>query len=421
MTLALLGIYFAWNVIAWAGQPARETFDSYRYLGDWGLDFTSIFEPLNGGIATSLLYAPLANATAISFTQVLISAVAWAILAIAVLHRLPDLWTGWALAIAVLIISLQSVFWSSHFAIGAESLVFSAAVAWLASAVWLTSQSAPGTSAVIATLAGLMLVAITRPQAMLALIPIQIAMLIWWSQRERHPRTLIYALPAILPIAAFSLFRVWQVSQHDRWAFRYALHNLVDKPPSFRAYALERMPPCDAIPAALNGQAPWNDVLALEGPMINQCPETYLWFQSGAASVWNWVPAVPGASLSNFIDVAWSIALIRWNELRALPGILDSAVMPNSNPWLFMAFCLIVGVTLALLTGRRPRLSPWGILGAVTVLGCVFTYTFLVWAADGVDHGRHVYPFLPLFGVAALLMPSMMWAVSGTGVKRKSD
>lgn len=414
---AIIAIYVGWNLIAWAGQPASETFDSYRYLGDWGLNFTAIFDPLNGGVATSLLYAVTPDPTLISLMQVLISSVVWSLLALAILHRLTGSWLGWVLTIATLAISMQSVFWSSHFAIGAESLVFSAAVAWLTSIVWLTSQSAPATSGVIATIAGMACIAATRPQAMLALIPIQIVIWIWWSRREHHLKTLNYALPALVPLAMYALFRVWQISQHDRWPFRYALHNLVDKEPSFRAYVLERMPSCEAIPAALNGPAPWTDVLALDNSMISQCPDTYLWFQSGATSVWNWVPAVPFAAIRNFLDVAPDFTLIRWNELTAWQTNLDGLLIPSSNPWLFAILSLVAGIGLALAAGIRPRMTWSGALGVAVIVLCVIGYVFIVWAADGVDHGRHVFPVLPLVGVAALIFPGVI-SFTPSGRKR---
>lgn len=404
----LIVSYVAWNLIAWGGQPAQETFDSYRYLGDWGLNFVAIFEPLNGGIATSLLYAVFPDPTAISLTQVLVSAIAWSLLALSVLYRLAGRWTAWVLAVVVLLISMHSVFWSAHFAVGAESLVLSAAVAWLASLVWVAAQTAPGVGSVLTMLLALFMIGLTRPQAFLALIPVQVVFLIWWARRERHSRVLSYAIPALLPMAAFAAYRVWQVSQHDRWPFRYALHNLVDKPPSFRTYALERIPDCAAIPAALNGAAPWNDVLALEGTLASQCPDTYLWFQSDAISVWNWVPSMPLETVRNFIDVMPALQLSRWNEILALPAGLDNAVMPNSNPWIYALSSLLVGIALALLGGIRPHVTWLSIAGSAIVVACAIGFVFLVWAADGVDHGRHVFPILPVVGVAALLMPSVI-------------
>ena len=404
----LIAAYATWNVVAWRGQPAIETFDSYRYVSPGDFNLMAIFEPLNGGFATSLLYALASEPTAISLLQVLIAVTAWSLLALAIVHRLTGSWIGWLLAVLVLLISMQSVFWSSHFALASESLAFSATVAWLASIVWLTSRHGSGTGAIVAVTLGMALMAATRPQAMLTLIPVQLVVLMWWARRESRPRALIPSVAALVPIAAFALYRVWQVSQHDRWPFRYALHNLVDKEPSFRAYALERMPPCEAIPAALGGPSPWNDVLALDNTMINVCPDTYLWFQSGATSVWNWVPAIPGATLQNFIDILPTLTLIRWNDISAWPAQLDAALMPALNPWIFLIGCLALGIVLAWLAGVRPRITMLGTLGVLIASASAASYVFLVWAADGVDHGRHVLPVLPLVGIAALVLPSVI-------------
>lgn len=398
--------YVLWNLVAWGNQPAQETFDTYRYFGDWGWNLGAIFEPLNGGFAASLLYVIAPNPTLISLLQVVIAVVVWSLLALAIVHRLHGTWVAWALAIATLLTSLQSIFWSTHFALASESLAFSAAVMWLASIVWLTSREGTGTGPLIGLTLAMTLMAATRPQAMLALLPVQIVILTWWTRRESQTRSLRFAIPALIPIAGFALFRVWQISQHDRWPFRYALHNLVDKEPSFRAYALERMPPCEAIPAALSGPAPWNEVLALDGTMINTCPETYLWFQSNATSVWTWVPAIPGDAIRNFLDVLPGTSLIRWNEIVGLPTSVDFALMPNSNPWVFIGLCLLIGIGLAIAAGVRPVVTPLALLGVIVSVMSVLGYVFLVWAADGVDFGRHVFPVLPLLGVAALIMPS---------------
>ena len=404
----LLGSYLALSLVFWAGQPAQENFDSYRYLGDWGWSLPEIFEPLNGGFATSLLYVALPDASAISLSQVILSAGAWAFLAFAVMRRLSPSWAAWVLAIGLLLLSWHSVFWSSHFAIASESLVFSAVVAWLGAVVFLAGSSSPGRLALTLLILTLVGVAVTRPQAMLLLIPAQVVVLIWWNRREHQSRGLWIGLAALLPTAAWSAFRVFQVSQHDRWPFRYALHNLVEKEPSFRAYALERMPQCDAVTAALAGPQPWDDVLALDNSMINVCPETYVWFQSSATSVFTWVREIPIETLANFIAVVPNIALVRWTEDRVLPDAIDQALMPRLNPWIFLIACFVVGSLLAIAAHVRPRVTPLAVFGTLIVILSVLGYVFAVWAADGRDLGRHVYPLLPLAGIAALTMPSVI-------------
>jgi len=407
-TVTLIAGYTILSLIFWAGRPAEVNFDSYRYLGELGWNFQAIFEPLNGGFATSLLYVIVPDPTAISLTQILISVLAWSFLAVAIVRRLAGTWVAWVLSALTLLISFQSIFWSQHFAIASESLVFSAVVFWLAAIVFLAGSSAPGSASLAAITLGILAIAITRPQAMLVLIPVQIVVLLWWSRREQSFSSLKYTLPALLPIAAFALFRVYQVSQHDRWPFRYALHNLVDKSPSFRQYALERMPPCEPINAALDGPQPWNDVLAFDGTMISLCPDTYLWFKSDAISVFNWVPEIPGAAIANFIAVLPGLTLLRWTDAMPLPALIDQLLMLNLNPWWFLLACLFIGVILAAAAGVRPRITPLGIAGLLVTSASVVGYVFAVWAADGVDFGRHVYPILPFIGLALFIMPAVL-------------
>lgn len=407
-TVVLIAGYTILSLILWAGRPAEENFDSYRYLGDWGWEFWAILNPLNGGVATNVLYALAPDPQAISLLQVLISIAAWSLLAWAIVRRLAGSWVAWALSSLTLLVSFQSIFWSQHFAIASESLVFSAVVFWLAAIVLLAGTSEPGYMSVAALTLGMLAIAATRPQAMLVLIPVQVVILLWWTRRERNFRSLTFALPALLPIAAFALFRVYQVSQHDRWPFRYALHNLVDKGPSFREYALDRMPPCEPVTAALNGPQPWTDVLALDNTMINVCPETYMWFKSDAISVFTWVPEIPGAALANFMTALPGLTLARWTDVMALPSGVDAALMPNLNPWWFLAVSLVSGVILAAAAGVRPRITLFSVIGVVIVLGSAFAYVFAVWAADGVDFGRHVFPVIPFIALAALIMPAVI-------------
>lgn len=406
--IALLGLYTALSLLLWAGRPAESNFDSYRYLGDWGWQLWSILDPLNGGFATSLLYVIVPDQTAIGAIQVLIAVAAWGFLAFAIVRRLTGAWVGWLLAILVLTISLHSVFWSSHVALASESLAFSAAVFWLGAVVFLAGSGKPGGLALTLLTVGIAAIAITRPQAMLVLVPAQVVVLLWWTRRERRFTGLYAALPLLLAITAWSLFRVYQVSQHDRWPFRYALHNLVDKEPSFRAYVLERMPACEPIPAALNGPQPWNDVLALDNAMINLCPETYVWFRSDATSTLTWISEIPFQALSNFFQVVPSLTLVRWTDAKALPTMIDEGVLPSLNPWPFIIVALALGIAAMALSGAKPRVTVLSALGTIVAVVAALAYVFAVWAADGVDFGRHVYPIIPLIGVAALVLPATM-------------
>ena len=250
--------------------------------------------------------------------------------------------------------------------------------------------------------------AFTRPQAMLAVLPIQLVILVWWSRREHSRLPGVATGLALLPIAAFAGVRVWQIMNHDRWPFRYALANLVDKTDAFRAYALDRMPACDLVPAALNGPAPWHDTPALENTMMNACPETYLWFHSDATSAVTWTLAIPKDAIANFLQVMPHLSLVSWNDQSALPPWLFDIILPGRNPWPLLVISLIAGFALAALGGRQVRVTAFSVIGlSISVLSIVGVL-FGIWASDGVDLGRHVYPIIPLISVAALVLPATM-------------
>ena len=160
---ALIVGYIVLGLTLWRAQPASETFDSYRYFVDGEFSWEAVFEPLNGGIATPFTYAIVHDPTAIALVQVFMSAVAWSLLALAVLHRLRGFWTGWVIAVLVLLFSLEPVVWSSHFALASESLMFTAAALWLAFILWLAGAHHGRALPLVATTAAMAGLALTRP------------------------------------------------------------------------------------------------------------------------------------------------------------------------------------------------------------------------------------------------------------------
>ncbi len=400
--------YVAYTAWAWAGAPAVMTDDSYRYFGARWLDFSGVLEPLNGGVATALLFALIHEPVLIAGVQVLAFAAASSLLALAVVVRLRGHWTGWLLAIGVLVISLMPVFWSSHLALASESLMFTAANLWLASVVWLTTARRGEAGPLVANAAAIALLALVRPQAMLALVPAQIVILVWWGRYERSGRAAFAAMTTMVPFAAFAAYRVWQVADHDRWPFRYALHNLVAKDSSFRDYALARMPQCELVTAGLSGPTPWPSTMALETDLPSACPETFLWFASDATLASTWVREIPSQALSGFAADLPGLTLLRWTQDTALPRQLDGFLMPGPSPWLLILAALATGALLAAFAGVRPRVTFRAVIGLCLALVPIIAFVFTVWAVDGLDFGRHVFPFLPLAAVAALVLPATM-------------
>jgi len=198
------------------------------------------------------------------------------------------------------------------------------------------------------------------------------------------------------------------LQQVDLFMYRYAINNLIGKNLSFRVYALERMPTCDAIPAALNGPAPWNEMQALGENLMNVCPETWIWFRGPEVAMQQWITAMPMETAYNFIAVMPGIVTPFYGQFFAMPDWISLVVMNRNYPWLWTIGYLAIGIGLAWAMRVRIRWTVGSVLGGILAAGSMLAYLVVVWAADGYDVERHVFPFLPLVAVAALVLPGTL-------------
>lgn len=402
-TAVLLAVYVLVNIATWWGTAAVTTWDSPRYNGG------DIFLFLNPGIPPTILFSAFPDANAATFVQVVLYAAAWSSLAGALLASLRSTWIKWPLAVLVLVMSLTTPLWSWNLVVGSEGLTVIAMVAWISTFVWMAASSR--TSALAWNFLAASALLITRPQALIFVLPIQFVATVWWMRREQRSlftmRGVLAGLGIVLIASTgWATYRILLLANDDVYSFRYALHNLVEKTPSFREYVLNEAPPCEAIPAALNGPQPWTDVIAFDNTLISLCPETFIWFKSDAVSPQSWILYDPAAAVINFRDVMWGIALPVGTEKSALPGVLDDALLPGHNLWLPTGVALLVGLGLGALGRVRYSLTPLGITGVVVVVASIGTYLFAVWAADGYDVIRHMVPVTPLLPIAALALPA---------------
>jgi hypothetical protein len=161
-------------------------------------------------------------------------------------------------------------------------------------------------------------------------------------------------------------------------------------------------------PAARNGAAPWNDVHALESMLLNSCPETWVWFNSSKASVQSWVSADPVAAVMDFLGSMTRVQLSVMSEGRAMPEWLSNAIINPTEPWLWMAIYLILGMSAAWIAGVRPRFTALSVLGVGASVLSPLAFLFAMWASDGYDISRHIYPALPFIGLALLIFPNVI-------------
>jgi hypothetical protein len=249
---------------------------------------------------------------------------------------------------------------------------------------------------------------ITRPQLLIVVIPAQFIFLLWESRRSGTWKVSGIGVGILAFFGALGGYRLLQLSSDDNYQYGYTIHNFVEKTPSFRAYALENMPACQPLVDALNGPAPWNDVLEISRNMVAICPETWFWFNTDAARFSSWVFEIPGASWSNFMAVIPALFFLAMTSGMAMPEWLSNIVLAPDQLWLWSGSYAVIGVVIALLAQRSLRDSLWGLISAALLALSGVIYLFVIWGADGYDLSRHIYPYVPFIGIALLaLIPTV--------------
>mgnify|MGYP001057528028 CR=1 FL=1 len=163
--------YVAWNLIVWNLSEPVDSYDTIRY-------FQPLSDTLNPGIVVNSIYLTLNSGTLITFAQVAIATAAWVLLALAILVRLRWTSVAWFMTIIVLLFSLTNPIWSWHMLTYTESLTNSALVFWFASIVWLTARSSSASKSLIPLSIAATLIALTRPQLLIFVLPTQLVILI---------------------------------------------------------------------------------------------------------------------------------------------------------------------------------------------------------------------------------------------------
>ena len=392
--------YAAWNLTAWYITEPQDSYDTYRY-------FQPLSEPLNPGIIVNSIYLTLESNTLITLAQVLLATAAWVFFTVAVLIRLNWRTAGWVMATVMLLFSLTQPIWSWHMLTYSESLTNTALVFWLGSIAWLTARSQSALKSLIPFSVAASLIALTRPQLLIFVLPTQLVILTWWWRSNRRLIPAIGAVISILPFMAFAVYRVQLVTEISLFKMRYALNNLVGKNDSFREYALAEMPPCDLVPQALNGPAPWNDTQALGDPMINACPETWVWFRSDAVNIQTWMLARPSATLAEFATQVNNVVLSLAPQAMAMPTFLSQLLLNTNAPLIWAVGYLIAGILFATLVGARPKVTPLSVIGLAVIALSVFTHLLFVWGADGDSVERHLFPVIHMIAIALLVFPGV--------------
>jgi len=395
-------IYFAWNVIAASIHGMQDSYDTSRYYG-------GVFDIQNPGISTTLLFTIVREPTWIMFALILLSCIAWLALTWMVVLRLHFSPVRWILGGLLLLISMSTPIWSWNTVLLSESLTQTSVVIWLATIIWMMGSGGSYRVQIISSTLAACFVIITRPQFLMIIVPAHIIFLFWRARRPSGEWTIsISAALATILFGSWGVYRLLQLASDDLYQYRYAIHNFVDKTPSFRAYALENMPTCKPLEEALLGPAPWTDVLAISRDMIPLCPETWLWFNSPDSRFSNWVLEIPAESWGNFVAVIFGLTFFAMSSGWAMPAQFSDLILSPQQLWLWTGLYAALGLILALIARRHLGVSALGILATIALTASSFAFLFTVWGADGYDLSRHIYPFIPFVGIALLaLIPTV--------------
>lgn len=388
----LFAVYAVVNGIAWWLASPQEFGDTYRYFGSALLDIQ------NPGITPVFLYTTVGSPEALTAIQVGLQTLAFIWLAVEVRRSIPSRVLGNVVAVLLLVGSLLPTVWSWTQLLGSESLTIAAAVAWGAAVLHFLRTSAWGSVAVLSITTALLLV--TRP--MLAGVVLAATLLIVLARWRAGRAQVMVIGGAALAFSIYAVARLQLLSSDPTFRVRYAIGNFIDKGPSFRGYAVERMPACEPLVAAVNGPAPWDDGWKFQGTLGETCPETFLWMRSSATSTTSWVPAAPQEAWANFVGIVRDLGYVGYTPWSGIPGV---GTVPGMDlpVWQLSLAALLMGLVLTLAIGRL-RWSWTAALSSLVLLAAVVTTAFVVWSADGIEHSRHMQPLTSLLPFAALAL-----------------
>lgn len=374
-----------------------ETFpDSNRYFSP-----TSIFSLENAGIFYSIFVRAVDDFPGITFSQILFSTFSWLLLSFSVL-RLFSGWIGMLCATGTLFIALQESVtnWNNLFL--SESVAISMAALWLASILLLLKPSHNRVLLTyqlsIFTLTSFLLI-LNRPQAIILVFPIGIALVI----ANRKPVGKVSASIvtfSLIAIAIGASWRLFMIAKNSPFATSYTQH-LLEFRIGFTQYALQK---AGCSPISNVSQNSFADIM-------NYCPNLEKLVAENKLSFMSWTFAQPNEALASFLK--WLLSEAEYMNYSSAPtvlnGYLANQVLGVGFPFLtivglYVAFAVIVTFLSLILQKIGFSLTRfWFVLG---FFGLLFTYVFVAWGVDGIEMSRHTLPVLiivPLVIVGGIL------------------
>jgi hypothetical protein len=394
VAVAVAALYLLWNLVAWFISEPVEMGDTYRYFG------FLIFDPQNPGITTSFLYHSVEDPRLITLIQVALATCAFLLLAWVVATQTKWRVSGMVSSALVLLISMTVPFWSWQTLLATEGLTLSFSIFWLAAIIFSFNQERSPAILITALSVSATLLLLVRPQFVVLVLPASLLLAFALSRRTRSLPVLLAVIVGALPAIGFSVWRLLDLMGDKGYSYIYTMHNYVDKTTTFRAYADARMPTCEPLTAAINGPAPWTDMMAIRDQLISLCPETYLWLKNGPVSVISWTAQLPAESLSAATRAMSDMIITPYSPMTAIPNEVSSLLIPEIPSWIWLAGAWLIGIALAVLAGYHRKPSAITVISSLVMAASFAFLIYFTWASDGIELARHQVPWL-LFAIAA--------------------
>ena len=338
----------------------------------------------------------------IVWTQTLVSAIAWVVLAYAVRCTLRDHAVAFFGFVAVLLFGLSTNIVQWDFVIGTESLSVALAVLLIAALLWfVTAPSLRRAASVIAI--AVFFLAIRDPNGLLLAFGAVCLALWWWQRREAAIAAVAIAMVVLGVMTAAGSSAGHRFDEPLRDILGYRLFTSADATAFFRSHGL---PLSDREIARVRGQC-WGPT-PRTGCVVVHDPAVFRWLERNGTKVYaEYLARHPHSTLADPVtNTAWIVgnvtpigAFERFGSplTRGVERWLTPTRQLVLWPMTFLAAALLIWLW------RRERASRASVALTGVLLVSLIPHMFVLWNGDAIEQMRHALTVAIILRIAILL------------------
>jgi hypothetical protein len=338
----------------------------------------------------------------IVWTQTVVSAIAWTVLAYAVRSTLRNRAVAFVGFIAVLLFGLSTNVVQWDFVIGTESLSVALAVLLIAALLWFAaSPTRPRAIAVIAV--AVFFSAIRDPNGLLLVFGAVCVALWWWRRRDATIGAVAIAMVVLGAITSLGSSAGHRFDEPLRDILGYRVFPSRDATAFFRSHGL---PLTEAQIASARGQC-WGPT-PRAGCVVVHNRAAFTWLEHNGTEVY--AEYLAHHARSTFADPVSNTAVVVGNvtpiaAFERFGSPLTRAVERWLTPTRQLVFWPLTFLAAALLVGlwrtRRERRAIVGLTAAL--LASLIPHMFVLWNGGAIEQTRHALTATIILRIAILL------------------